>query len=419
MSQINLKKKTYSLNKQTNKRSSELKDEYDKLKTEMEKAELETQTNFQKKRGVAAQKKEAKMEKEEAEKYHRLRQDLREQELQMRLFQLYYNEKATEDIRFDLEKRTNEIGNYEQKRDKTEDEVKELKKQQGHETREIAKIEEHIKDSELKLAKKKPLFIKAKESSTHIVKKLEASKTSYEAALKAHDSHKTEMKAIQSELDKLKVERDQFEKEIEQDALSQGKSVELRESQMKDYQHLKEQAAKQSAKVKEQLETLQREQKIDQDALDNETRKKNDSHLKIKQKEYELEEQRSKLTKLVEYINNTETQIGQQKEVEAKMSVEIENASANSKKVEDELGKIMNEIGDARIDKFESTRMQKKAEVIDQLKKKFPGVLGRLIDHCEPVHRKYQLAITKVIDYICRIVIFAVVTIRLFNLFRL
>jgi len=42
----------------------------------MEKAELETQTNFQKKRGVAAQKKEAKMEKEEAEKYHKLKQEL-------------------------------------------------------------------------------------------------------------------------------------------------------------------------------------------------------------------------------------------------------------------------------------------------------------------------------------------------------
>ena len=56
-------------------RSIELKEEYERLKQEMEKAELETQTNFQKKRGVAAQKKEAKMEKEEAEKYQKLRQE--------------------------------------------------------------------------------------------------------------------------------------------------------------------------------------------------------------------------------------------------------------------------------------------------------------------------------------------------------
>ncbi len=52
-----------------------MREEYDKLKIEMEKAELDTQTNFQKKRGVAAQKKEAKMEKEEAEKYQKLRQE--------------------------------------------------------------------------------------------------------------------------------------------------------------------------------------------------------------------------------------------------------------------------------------------------------------------------------------------------------
>jgi hypothetical protein len=57
------------------RRSIELKEEYERLKQEMEKAELETQTNFQKKRGVAAQKKEAKMEKEEAEKYQKLRSE--------------------------------------------------------------------------------------------------------------------------------------------------------------------------------------------------------------------------------------------------------------------------------------------------------------------------------------------------------
>jgi structural maintenance of chromosome 1 len=58
------------------KSSIELKDEYERLKQEMEKAEEDTQANFQKKRGVAAQKKEANMEKEEAEKYQKLTQQL-------------------------------------------------------------------------------------------------------------------------------------------------------------------------------------------------------------------------------------------------------------------------------------------------------------------------------------------------------
>lgn len=379
-------------------RSIELKEEYDKLKTEMEKAELETQANFQKKRGVAAQKKEAKLEKEEAEKYQKLRHELHEQELQLRLFQLYYNEKSTEDVRDELEKRQNEIKNLEAKRVKLEEEIKGKKREQGHETREIAKIEEQIKDSELKLTKKKPQFIKAKESSSHIMKKLETSKTCFESAMKQNQEHLNEIKSIEAELSKLAKEREEFEKEIEKESLSQGVSLELRESQMREYQKLKEQTAKQNNKIAEQLDTLQREQKLDQDSLDNEIRKKNDANLKIKQKEFELEEQKLKLNKLVDYINNTESQINQQKDLEVNMDAEIEKAKELSKTLEDELAKVMNDIGDARIDKFESSRNQKKAEVIEQLKKKFPNgsVFGRLIDHCEPVHRKYQLAITKV-----------------------
>ena len=56
--------------------SGNLKDEYEKLKAEMLKAEEETQFTYQKKKGIAAERKEAKLEKEEAEKYQRLKDDL-------------------------------------------------------------------------------------------------------------------------------------------------------------------------------------------------------------------------------------------------------------------------------------------------------------------------------------------------------
>ncbi len=296
----------------------------------------------------------------------------------------------------ELEKRQAEIKNLEVKRDKLEEEIKEKKRHQGQQNRELTKIEEQIKDYELKLSKKRPQFIKAKESSSHLIKKLDTSKVCYESALKLHETHLSQIKTIEADLDKLKKERDEFEKEIEKESLSQGISMELRESQMKTYQRLKEESARRTGQCQEQLDGLLREQKLDQDSLDNEMRKRNDAEAKIKQKQYELEEQRAKLTKLVEYINSTDSQINQQIEIEKVMGQEIETAKVQCKELENELGKIMNDIGDARIDKFESSRSQKKAEIIEQLKKKFSGVHGRLIDHCEPVHRKYQVAITKV-----------------------
>ena len=105
----------------------------------------------------------------------------------------------------------------------------------------------------------------------------------------------------------------------------------------------------------------------------------------------ELEEQRSKLGKLGEYLGSTEAQIEAQRALEGEMEREIERAKELCVSLEAELGKVMGEMGDARVDKFEQARSQKKAEIVEQLKKKFGGVYGRLIDHCEPVHRKYQV----------------------------
>ena len=57
-------------------RSGELSEEYERAKTEMLKAEEDTQFNYHKKRGIAAERKEAKMEKDEAERYQRLKNQL-------------------------------------------------------------------------------------------------------------------------------------------------------------------------------------------------------------------------------------------------------------------------------------------------------------------------------------------------------
>lgn len=57
-------------------RSGSLKEDYDRLKSEVVKAEEETNFTYLKKRGVAAERKEAKLEKEEAEKYQKLKDEL-------------------------------------------------------------------------------------------------------------------------------------------------------------------------------------------------------------------------------------------------------------------------------------------------------------------------------------------------------
>lgn len=74
--------------------------------------------------------------------------------------------------------------------------------------------------------------------------------------------------------------------------------------QVKEYHRLKEEAGKRAAAKLHELDTVSREQKMDQDRLDNEQRQKSDYDAHIKQKENELEESVQRLEKLNEYIKS-------------------------------------------------------------------------------------------------------------------
>ena len=72
--------------------------------------------------------------------------------------------------------------------------------------------------------------------------------------------------------------------------------------QVNEYKRLKTEALRQSGIQLQNLEKVNREQKTDQDRLDNETRRRNDLQNRLVQKQHELAEAEKRLEKLVEHI---------------------------------------------------------------------------------------------------------------------
>ncbi|KAJ8301830.1 hypothetical protein KUTeg_020817 [Tegillarca granosa] len=376
-------------------RSGELKEEYEKAKAEMSKAEEDTQFNYHKKKGIAAERKEAKMEKDEAERYQRLKDQLCEKQLELQLFKLFHNERDIDEFTDELNRKNQMLEKENRKRERIEDEIKDKKKDQGKMTRELTKIEQQIKESEVELNKKRPLYIKAKEKTAHMIKKLDSDKKSLKQAKKTHDGHEQEIRELEKELDEVERKRREFEERIEEESQSQGRDMELEESQVQEYHRLKEEAGKNAARYMQELDAINREQKSDQDRYDNECRKKNELIAKIRQKENEMEENRKRVEKLNEYIDNRA--VAEQKKVEEEMAVDVEMANKRISEINEELQSVIDQLGEAKVDRHESSRASRKAELLDNLKRLFPGVHGRLIDLCEPSHKKYQIAITKVL----------------------
>ncbi|XP_039572480.1 structural maintenance of chromosomes protein 1A-like, partial [Passer montanus] len=362
-------------------RSGELAPEYDKRKKEMVKAEEDTQFNYHRKKNIAAERKEAKQEKEEADRYQRLKDEVVRAQVQLQLFKLFHNEAEIEKLNKELGLKNREIDKDKKRMDRVEDELKDRKKELGKMMREQQQIEKEIKEKDSELNQKRPQYIKAKENTSHKIKKLEAARKSLQNAQKQYKKRKADMDELEKEMLSVEKSRQEFEERMEEESQSQGRDLTLEENQVKKYHRLKEEASKRAATLAQELEKFNRDQKADQDRLDLEERKKVETET---------------------IPGGAEMSRGQsleeQKRLEGELTEEVELAKRRIDEINKELNQVMEQLGDARIDRQESSRQQRKAEIMDSIKRLYPGsVYGRLIDLCQPTQKKYQIAVTKVL----------------------
>uniref|UniRef100_A0AAY4CZX7 Structural maintenance of chromosomes protein n=1 Tax=Denticeps clupeoides TaxID=299321 RepID=A0AAY4CZX7_9TELE len=379
-------------------RSGELAQEYDRRKKEMVKAEEDTQFNYHRKKNIAAERKEAKQEKEEAERYQRLKDEVVRANVQLQLFKLYHNEAEIEKLNRELSHRNREIDKDRKRMDRVEEELKDKKKELGRLMRDQQTVEKEIKEKDAELNQKRPQYIKAKENTAHKIKKLEAARKSLQNAQKCYKKRKADMEELEREQGAVEMARQEFDERMEEEAQSQGQDLQLEENQVKAYHRLKEEASKRAATLAQELEKFNRDQKADQDRLDLEERKKIETEAKIKQKIREIEENQKRIEKLEDYIATSRQSLDEQKRMEEELTEEVELAKRRIDEINMELNQVMEQLGDARIDRQENSRQQRKAEIMESIKRLYPGsVYGRLIDLCQPTQKKFQIAVTKVL----------------------
>ncbi|XP_037294427.1 structural maintenance of chromosomes protein 1A [Manduca sexta] len=376
--------------------SGVLKEQYEACRAEVNRADEEAQFSYQKKKGVAAERKEAKFEKEEAEKYTRLKQELQEQKVELQLFHLYHNEKDIQSLEEDLQHKQQELSKVEKKRQKAEEALKEKKKESGTMQRELAKIEQDIREVEAEISKKRPTFIKAKERVTHTQKKLESAQKTLEQARKAHEAHQADIKKLEDELKQIEEQKATWE-QSSGTGHSGRADVHLEEAQIREYEELKMEASRQAARYLQELDSVNREQKADQDRLDNEMRKKGELENKHRQKGHERNEAMKRVDKLNEHIKSSEQALEEQRRLRAELQADVGESRGRAASLQAQLEEVAAQLGDARVDKHEEARRRKKQEIVESFKRDIPGVYDRMINMCQPTHKRYNVAITKVL----------------------
>ncbi|NXU49078.1 SMC1B protein, partial [Turnix velox] len=376
-------------------------------KEKMQQAEEDAQFNSNKKIRVAAECKQAKTEKEEAEHYQMLLKDLSEERIQLKLFRLYHNEKNINFLKNSLDEKNMETSIKKQAVSTTEDLFRTKKKALGVLNRDHQLMEKEMKTLEASLIQQRPLYIKAKENTCYQIKKVEMSKKSLRDKEKSCDKEKQNIEELEIELNDIEKAWRAFEKKIEEEILQRAATVELEESQLEHYKELKEISRKKVATLTQQLEKLRWEEKADEERLKLNWRKEKEVEGNIKQTVERIEEHEKQIEKLEEYVKNCRESLAEKKQQEEELTKETEYSTTRIAEVNEELNKIVGELQNAKIDYHEGRRQQMKAEILESLKRLYPDlVFGRLLDLCHPIHKKYQLAVTKVFSkYMTAIVV--------------
>ncbi|KAH0513066.1 Structural maintenance of chromosomes protein 1B [Microtus ochrogaster] len=340
--------------------SGEFIGEYEAKKKMLQKAEEDAQFHFNRKKNVAAERKHAKIEKEEAEHYQSLLEELKINKIQLMLFQLYYNEEKINVLNTELEHMDRNLSVVKDTLSHHENIIKAKKKDHGMLSRQLQQTEKELKtDAKDSKPKRDTItwyqdFEKSQKTRRRLFLRKEASHTGEwsEKGSPARDPiDNIEWKAklpVKEKVDLLKVE------------------------QLDRYKELKEQVRRKVAIMTQQLEKLQWEQKAEKERLAFEKRRHGDTQGNLKQIKEQIEEHKKRIEKLEEYTKTCMDCLKDKKQQEEALIKEIENTKSRMSEVNDELGLITNELQNAGIDNHEGKRQRKRAEVLESLKRLYP-----------------------------------------------
>ncbi|KAL8194482.1 UNVERIFIED_CONTAM: hypothetical protein K2H54_021365 [Gekko kuhli] len=329
--------------------SGELVTEYEEKKKIMHKAEEDAQFSYSKKKNVAAERKRAKLEKDEAERYQMLFEELSACKGQLQLFQLYHNEQKISFFKDKLAAKATTIETKKIAVANAEDIIKAKKKGLGMLNRDQQGIEKEIKSLEVLLNQNKSRYIKAKERTSHQIKKVDMAKKVLKDYMKQQGKQEESKKELEGELIDIDKAWRAFEEKVEEETFQRETDVLLGESQEN-----------------------------------------------IKQVMEQIEDHKNRAQKLQDYSSTCIKSFLEKKHEEELLTNEVEQAKIRMAEVNEELNKIVSDLHNAKIDVYEGKRQQMRAESLESLRRLYPDyVFGRLVDLCHPIHKKYQLAVTK------------------------
>ncbi|KAG0268385.1 Structural maintenance of chromosomes protein 1 [Actinomortierella ambigua] len=386
--------------------SLELKQEYDRLQLEQERAVENSTFNFQKKKGINAEIKQYQEQKAEAERYETLQEEKANLTVQYLLWKLFHIERNITETETAIHGKTDLLDPAQDQLKLAEKELANAKKEQALAQRETFRKERSITKRDKALGELNPEVLSLEEKISHVTKKLKTTQANGVTVQETHAKQAQVVATLESDLASVERMASKFEQKaraLEEEAARGGAAgsgssgVAMSAEDQAEYRSKKEEVALRTVVQSQQLSQLRRNIK----GQKAETRKWVEEVEELKQQRGKLTEQEQQLT---EHQQKMEVDLANTLQEQGRVQQELQHLSHERTRIEksevelnEKLTSVLNQLMEAKLDQRETEKEQKLKEVVKSLKRIFPGVHGRVTELCKPTQRKYDAAMAVIL----------------------
>ncbi|KDP26527.1 hypothetical protein JCGZ_17685 [Jatropha curcas] len=370
--------------------SEELKREYEDLEEKKASAEEKSALVYQKKRTVVIERKQKKVQKEEAEKHLRLQDQLRALKKEHFLWELFIIDKDIKKIDDDLKAEKSTREDVMREIEKFESEARKKRNELRKYAKEVTQCERKIAEKSSKLDKNQPELLKLNEEISRINSKIKSSSKELAKKREERRRHGDEIDELQKGIQDLTAKLE----DLHEKSRDSGEKLPLADSQLTEYFRIKEDAGMKTIKLRDEKEVLDRQQHADMEAQKN----LEENLQQLKNREHELDAQEAQMRARQEKIHDTTTknkkELADLKKELREMQDKHRDSRNKYENLKSRIGEVEIQLREVKADRHENERDARLSQAVETLKRLFQGVHGRMTDLCRPTQKKYNLAVT-------------------------
>ena len=375
--------------------SEEYKSEYDRLKLEQERAIENSSLNFNKRRGIHAEIRQFKEQKEEADRYEKVANEREEYIVTHLLWKLFHIDDQVSKLSTSTNEKNSTFLQLQHDKSVIEEKWKELKKDLAKLQKKKLKAEKDLVTGAKTIEEKLPENIRNSEEISLAEKKLKSHQSSSVKIEKEIERMSDELKELEKQLQDMNRMSKKFEETVDKSSALDG--VSLSEEQIKVYQSLRANVDTQMHEELKSMKELQSEMQLKDSAIDN----LRADALKLENMRDDLVKERSgfedRREKVLKYIDNANGERDAMKQSLSKIGAEKKRLDKVEQEAEERLAKTYALLSQVKYNKRENERKTRLRSAIETLKRLYSGVHGYLSELGKPSHKESELAIMKVI----------------------